>query len=626
MGPLSIGDGWLKDEHGRRLLLRGVNLGGSSKVPFRPDGATYRREGFFNHRSVSFVGRPFPLGEADEHFARLRAWGFTFLRFLVTWEAVEHAGPGIYDEDYLEYLHAIVMKAGKHALSLFIDPHQDCWSRFCGGDGAPGWTHEAVGLDIRHFDETGAAITHQAHGDPFPAMIWPTNYSKLAAATMFTLFFAGDHFAPRTQVDGEPVQEYLQRHYIAAMRRVAQELRDLPNVVGFDSLNEPSSGYIGCDDLRAPIGEPRIGETPSPYQAMLLGAGLPQKVEVWKFTTFGPKKVGVRVLDPMGKRAWLSGHDCIWRQHGVWDFSPAGEPQLLRPDYFRFAGGSPVDFHGRYFRPFIHRFATAIHSTSPHALVFAEPCRGHPLPVWGPQDPPVVYSPHWYDGLVLMLKDFTPWLGVDASAHRFVWSPWVIRRSYARQIRDFKRGAQEHFRGAPILVGEVGVPFNLRHKSAYRKGDFSLTVRAMDRSLRAMDDGLVSYTLWNYTADNSNARGDQWNDEDLSIFSRDQQQDPSDLDSGGRALAAVVRPYAMATAGEPLRMSFNLRTRTFEFEFLHNPAVRAPTEFFLPRLQYPGGCRVKVTDGRFEIDRGAQRLLYWHTQDRARHQVRVRPI
>jgi hypothetical protein len=39
-------------------------------------------------RGVSFIGRPFPLDESDEHFARLREWGFTFLRLLVPWEAV----------------------------------------------------------------------------------------------------------------------------------------------------------------------------------------------------------------------------------------------------------------------------------------------------------------------------------------------------------------------------------------------------------------------------------------------------------------------------------------------------------------------------------------------------------
>jgi len=29
---------------------------------------------------------------------------------------------------------------------------------------------------------------------------------------------------------------------------------------------------------------------------------------------------------------------------------------------------------------------------------------------------------------------------------------------------------------------------------------------------------LLSFTLWNYTPQNSNARGDDWNDEDLSLW------------------------------------------------------------------------------------------------------------
>ena len=140
---------WFKDDEGRSLMLRGVNLGGNCKTPCRPDGATWKRDGFFDYKHVSFAGRPFPLSEADEHFRRLKEWGFRFERFLVTWEAIEHEGPGLYDDAYLDYVRAVLEKAAAHGIEVFIDPHQDVWSRWTGGDGAPAWSMELVGMDIR---------------------------------------------------------------------------------------------------------------------------------------------------------------------------------------------------------------------------------------------------------------------------------------------------------------------------------------------------------------------------------------------------------------------------------------------------------------------------------------------
>ena len=590
-----------------------------------PDGATWRREGFFDHRNVSFVGRPFPLDQADEHFARLRRWGLTTLRLLTTWEAIEHAGPGVYDRDYLDYFEAIVRKAGEHGLRLFVDPHQDVWSRFTGGDGAPGWTLEAAGFDITRFDETGAAITHAVHGDPYPRMIWPTNNDKLAAATLFTLFFAGDDFASRALVDGEPIQGFLQRHYIAAVQQVASRLAGLDHVVGYDTLNEPGRGYIGWKDLGALEGLLRLGEMPTPFQSMLLGAGLPQSVEVWRFGMTGPRRSGARVLNAGGARAWLPGRDCLWRAHGVWDLGPDGAPRLLRPGYFTEARGRAADFNRDYLRPFANRFAAAIRAADPAALIFVEAVPDSPLPAWGPDDAGcIVSAPHWYDGLVLLLKRFDPWVGADAEAGRLVLGPRAIRRAYARQIGRLKQRALETMAGAPTLIGEVGIPFDLHEKRGYRTGDFHAAVRAMDRSLRAMDDVLVSYTLWNYTADNTNARGDQWNDEDLSIFSRDQQDDPADPDSGGRALGAVMRPYARAVAGDLRRMHFDVRTRRFEVEFAHDPAVSAPSEVFVPAYQYAQGFAVEVSDGHWEADPAEQLLRYVHTPDHNVHWLRVR--
>ncbi len=616
-----------KDEHGRTLMLRGVNLGGSSKIPFTPNGATYIRDGFFAHRSVSFVGRPFPLEEADEHFTRLRSWGLTFLRFLVTWEAIEHAGPGIYDEAYLDYVYQVVKKAGEYGIALFIDPHQDMWSRFSGGDGAPGWTLEAAGFDITCFSTTGAAIVHATHGDPFPRMIWPTNGTKLAAATMFTLFFGGDDFAPAIKVGSEPIQAYLQGQYINAIRQVALRLKGLPNVIGYDTMNEPLRGYISWRDLNSPGGILSLGASPTPYQSMLLGVGLPQEVACWKLGFASVKRDGTRLLNSEKRRAWSEGRDCIWRQHGVWDFEATGTPHLLRPDYFAQVNGRAVDFAQDYYPPFANRFAEAIHAVDANALIFIETETGKQPPKWGEDDAPnIVYAPHWYDGFVLFKKNYNPFIAIDFRTSRAISGPVAIRKSFAEQLAFLKRGASEQLGGVPTLLGEFGIPFDLKNKQAYRSGDFRVQTRALDRSFQAIEANLLNCTLWNYTPDNTNERGDLWNDEDLSIFSRDQQTDRTAIDSGGRALEAAVRPYARAIAGEPLRMSFDIKRRTFEFAFRHDSYITVPTEIFIPHLQYPQGYMVEVSDGTYEMQHEQQTLIYRHSIVRDEHTIRVRGL
>ncbi len=568
---------WFKDERGRVLLLRGVNLGGSSKVPFGANGPTHVREGFFDHREVSFVGRPFPLDQADEHFQRLHSWGLRFLRLLVTWEAIEHAGPEQYDQDYIDYVAEVVALAGKHGIDVFIDPHQDVWSRFTGGDGAPGWTLEAVGMRPEKLVETGAAVVHNQVPGPFPRMIWPTNYSKLGAATMFTLFFGGRDFAPNLQINGQSAQDYLQAHYIESMRQLALALKGLPNVAGFDTLNEPSLGYIGRGNLTQPFGMVMKGEMPSALQSWALGEGIPQEVELWDMGMTGARLLDHRLLNEQRARLWAEGCEDVWRAHGVWSVDGQGRPYLIEPDYFRRVGGREVDFGRDYMKPFANQYAHAIRSVNPDWLIFFETAVDDETPpVWGAEDAGnIAYAPHWYDGMTLFTKSFNPWLTAESieGKAKLYFGPGNVRKLFARQLAKRKAQAETRLGGAPTLIGEFGIPFDMGGKRAYHTGNFSKQAQALNASFSALDANLLSGTLWNYTPDNTNAHGDQWNEEDLSIFSRDQQTDPADINSGGRALQAGVRPYALATAGEPLKMTFDYHTKRFSFTFRHDPAV-----------------------------------------------------
>jgi hypothetical protein len=92
-GPIHANGRFFATQDGRTTFLRGVNLSGSVKQPFSPKLPSHQPNNFFDGKNISFVGRPFPIEEADEHFGRLKRWGFNFCRFLVNWEALEHAGP-----------------------------------------------------------------------------------------------------------------------------------------------------------------------------------------------------------------------------------------------------------------------------------------------------------------------------------------------------------------------------------------------------------------------------------------------------------------------------------------------------------------------------------------------------
>lgn len=599
---------------GRSLFLRGINLGGSSKIPFTPNMGSHVREGFFDGVHVSFVGRPFTLKDADEHFSRLQSWGFNFVRFLVTWEAIEHKGPGIYDEAYLDYVKAIIQKAAAYNINVFIDPHQDIWSRFSGGDGAPRWTFEAAGMNVKNFKETGAAFVHNTHGDPYPKMVWFSNYFKLATTTMFTLFYAGNDFAPNLKVnDSIPIQDFLQTHYIDAMVRVAEKVKDFPNVVGFELMNEPSSGYVGIKDLSKPFETSVLGLAPTPWQGMLLGDGIPQNVKRFALGMASLKDMGEELINTEKKSAWLSAEGDIWKQEGVWNLNKEGKPKLLIPDYFTKVGDRKVDFNLDYYLPFTEKYEKAIHDIDPDWFICVENVL-FPLPHQLPDlkslgDKKWVNGSHWYDDVTLVTKQYIPWIGILHD--NIIIGKKNVRLAFEKFIGNMFKKTKDHFgNNTATLVGEFGIPFDMNDGRAFKTGDFSQQIRAMDRSFKLLEKNKMSYTLWNYTADNSNKRGDQWNGEDLSVFSKDQQTNPRDINSGGRALEAVIRPFPVKISGKLQQYAFDKDKGEIIVRFLPDPNIKKPTEIFLPDFHYKNGFEAYSSAGTVNYDKDANLLLF----------------
>jgi len=638
---------WFEDKLGRKLIFRGINVAGSSKFPL--NCPTHTVWHFFDTKHVSFVGRPFDLLDAREHFYRIRAYGLTFVRLLVPWEAVEHEGPGIYDEEYLAYLLQIVRIAREYNLSCMIDPHQDVWSRWTGGDGAPAWTLEVVGFDIRNLHESGAAFTQQGHiiqhgvDSPLPCMHWPSNHHRLATATMFTLFFGGNDFCPGFMIDGMNIQDYLQNHYFAAYRRVAVLLKAESNVIGFDSMNEPNLGMIGWKNLSHESVFLRQGPSPTFFESLQLGDG-----ESIRVKNYVPSLVytGHVVLNMKKVRAWK--HTCIWEDNNVWGRDLNGNPVLHQPEYFRYrvidGQAHTIDLQQDYFMPFIDKFRAAINSEEHDAgayMIFVDRVTNfetasisEPMQCSIPLDN-LAWAPHWYDLVPLVTKSFRTWVGIVRD------SPWSLPLVFGRNnvIREYTRqlklvascvDAVNDGKGIPTIVGEIGIPFDIDNGKCYTTGDYSRQITSMNITISALEASMLSGILWNYTPDHTPQHGDGWNGEDLSIFSPNSLSKSCDANifSGGRALPAIIRPYVVRCAGTPLLMTFDIATRVFDFQFTHSETtlITAATVVFVPFFQYPFLPKIVVTGATYDFDRINQTLLIFHDETYfGRHSLRISP-
>jgi endoglycosylceramidase len=214
--PLHVAHGpspRIVDDLGRTVLLRGVNVNALGEYYQEwPDLPSTR-----------------PLGDADD--AAIAAHGFDVVRLVVSWSRIEPER-GHLDPAYLALVRQQIERAGRHGLHVVVDLHQDAWGiavgtpdgvtcpaplqAAVGWDGAPAWATQLVGTVA-----TCRAVMREV---------------SAAVQASFQAFY----------LDVGGVQGELVRSWAALAGAVA----DLPNVAGYDLLNEPNPGLaLGVDDL-----------------------------------------------------------------------------------------------------------------------------------------------------------------------------------------------------------------------------------------------------------------------------------------------------------------------------------------------------------------------------------------
>lgn len=180
---------FITDDKGGVLILHGANVDrGAKSAPYYSD--------ITREQALRF--------SAD--------WGLNFVRLLVLWAGVE-PNPGVYDSAYLDKIEERVDWFHEAGVWVLLDMHQDVYSKYTCGDGAPLWAVRSDGQSIS-----------------CPAQ-WFLGYFEPGVQRAFDNFwnYEGPHME-------------LQDHYANMWAEVARRFKDHPAVIAYDIMNEPHPG------------------------------------------------------------------------------------------------------------------------------------------------------------------------------------------------------------------------------------------------------------------------------------------------------------------------------------------------------------------------------------------------
>ena len=237
---------WLRDEAGRYVLLRGVNLGSRSKLaPYLPIYPASQK-----------VPRADPqVFEAEVARVRprlkalARELGVNFVRLVIAWEGVEPTRspqPGRLTPDgtaYLERVRDLLVELKGLGLHVLVDFHQDIATYRLGGNGIPEW---AVAVDPNY---------PLPEKRPAPTGSWGLNYydaliSPLVTPTNKQVRHALRSFWENRITNAELTDYPARDHFVGTFGATAEFFMNAPQardaILGYEAFNEPHQ--VGLDE------------------------------------------------------------------------------------------------------------------------------------------------------------------------------------------------------------------------------------------------------------------------------------------------------------------------------------------------------------------------------------------
>ncbi len=182
----------IKDNYGRERIFRGVN------ICLKPH--------WINEHFV----RKHLLKESN--FEKFRSVGVNIIRLGITWAAIEPEEDK-YNDKLIYALKDYIHKCAENNIFIMFDMHQDLFSHYFHGDGAPKWAIDS------------------SYENPRQYAIWAEGYFYMQGVQKaFNDFWTN--------------RDNIQTKFIKMWSYVADALSDCKNIIGYDYLNEP---YIHKD-------------------------------------------------------------------------------------------------------------------------------------------------------------------------------------------------------------------------------------------------------------------------------------------------------------------------------------------------------------------------------------------